>query len=79
MIATGDTCKFHFGDYKIKCKSWSYPSSTEKLYEVSVKELKLGRWVLVYHTLTGPMLDSYDKADNFLAEKLDGGLFNGTL
>ena len=68
MIAQGDTCKFYIDDYKLICRAWrNYHTDNEKKFEVTVKERKHGKWIQIYHTLSGPMIDSYDVADGFIA------------
>lgn len=69
MIAQGDTCKFYIDDYKLICTAWrNCHTDNEKKYEVTVKKRKHGKWVQIYHTLAGPLIDSYDWADEFIAE-----------
>ncbi len=68
MITIGDSCKFNIDSYKLKCTAWRRCNSGDKLFEVTVKELKHGKWVQIYHTLSGPMIDTYFTADKFIAE-----------
>lgn len=70
MIAQGDVCKFYVDDYKLICRAWRKCNSDEKKFEITVKQRKngkCGKWVQIYHTLSGPMIDSYDVADGFIA------------
>jgi len=67
MIALGDKCTFFIDNYKLKCHAW-YISTNFKRYEVLVKELKDGKWMRIYHSFDGPLIDSYDRADEFIAE-----------
>lgn len=70
MIALGDSCKFRIDMYKLQCHAW-YASGYEKRYEVLVKELREGKWMRIYHSFNGPLIDSYNKADAFIAKILD--------